>query len=116
MRAVVVDGMIDDDAYGMSLQYLLRAGGHASAVGGAELGGQFTSEMYAESQYMFLHMDSQMGGMVDVRLDPARMEVVASATVPLLGLKPPDIALVSRRGLLRGDEFRQGLFAPGGRC
>ena len=54
----------------------------------SELGGQFTSEMYAESQYMFLHMDSQMGGMVDVRLDPARMEVVASATVPLLGFIP----------------------------
>ncbi len=53
-----------------------------------ELGGRFASEMYAESQYMFLHMDSQMGGMVDVRLDPARMEVAVSATVPLLGFIP----------------------------
>lgn len=53
-----------------------------------ELGGRFASEMYAESQYMFLHMDSQMGGVVDVRLDPAEMEVVVSATVPLLGFIP----------------------------
>lgn len=52
------------------------------------LDGWFQSEMYAESQYMFMHMDSQMGGMVDVRLNPAEMEVVVAATVPLLGFIP----------------------------
>ena len=52
------------------------------------LEGWFRSELYAESQYLFLHMDSQQGGMVDIRLDPAAMEVVVTATVPLLGFVP----------------------------
>lgn len=52
------------------------------------LDGWFRSELYAESQYMFLHMDSQEGGMVDIRLNPAEMEVVVTGTVPLLGFIP----------------------------
>ena len=77
-----------------------------------ELAGRFQSELYAESQYTFMHIDSQMGGMVDVRLNPADIEVVVSATVPLLGFIP----LTTSHAYAVDDFYGAMSSAGGGAC
>ena len=53
--------------------------------------GSFRSESYSESQYTFLHMDSQFGGTVPIRLDPNQMFVITEIQTSILGLIPYSI-------------------------
>ena len=53
--------------------------------------GTFRSESYSESQYTFLHMDSQFGGTVPIRLDPNQMIVATNIQTSILGLIPYSI-------------------------
>lgn len=48
----------------------------------------FTSESFAESQYLFMHMDGEFGGTVPVRLDPNQMVVTTTYLIKIIGLIP----------------------------
>lgn len=76
------------------------------------LEGSFTSELYAESRYLFLHMDGQFGGAVEARLDPGKMRVVVTATVPLLGFIP----LTASQSHAAADFYRDMDAAAGTGC
>ena len=52
------------------------------------LDGSFRSELYAESQYTFLHMDAQFAGTAPIRLDPNEMFVVTDIHTSILGFIP----------------------------
>ena len=78
----------------------------------SSLEGSFTSELYAESRYLFLHMDGQFSGAVEARLDPSKMEVVVTATVPLLGFIP----LTASQSHAAADFYRDMDAAGGFAC
>ena len=48
----------------------------------------FYSENFAESQYLFMHMDGQFDGEVPVRLDPSSMIVVTTFDTKIIGVIP----------------------------
>ncbi len=48
----------------------------------------FSSENFAESQYLFMHMDGQFDGEIPIRLDPSRMIVVTTFETKIIGVIP----------------------------
>ncbi len=48
----------------------------------------FSSENFAESQYIFMHMDGQFDGEIPIRLDPNRMVVVTTFETKIIGVIP----------------------------
>ncbi len=52
------------------------------------LEGDFRSDSYVESQYMFLHMDAQFAGSAPVRLDPGKMFVEVEVETAIIGVVP----------------------------
>jgi len=48
----------------------------------------FSSESFAESQYIFMHMDGQFDGEIPVRLDPNQMIVVINYETKIIGIIP----------------------------
>ena len=52
------------------------------------LGLDFSSENFAESQYLFMHMDGQFDGEIPVRLDPNQMIVVTTFETKIIGVIP----------------------------
>ena len=48
----------------------------------------FSSENFAESQYLFMHMDGQFDGEIPVRLDPNQMIVVTTFETKIIGVIP----------------------------
>jgi hypothetical protein len=53
-----------------------------------ELYGTYTSESFAESQYLFLHFDGQFDGTSPIRIDPTKMFVVTYVQTSLFGIIP----------------------------
>jgi len=49
---------------------------------------EFSSESYAESQYVFMHMDGQFDREIPVRLDPNQMIVVINYETRIIGVIP----------------------------
>ena len=54
--------------------------------------GDFRSEIFAESQYTFLHMDAQFAGTAPIRLDPNQMFVVTNIHTSIMGIIPYTIS------------------------
>ena len=52
------------------------------------LDGDFSSEVFSESQYIFMHMDWEFYGDGVVRLDPSKMVVVTSYETKVIGIIP----------------------------
>lgn len=48
----------------------------------------FSSENFAESQYLFMHMDGQFDGEIPIRLDPSKMVVVTNFETKIIGVIP----------------------------
>ena len=48
----------------------------------------FTSESFSESQYMFMHMDGEFSGSIDIRLDPNKMLVNTIYQTNIIGIIP----------------------------
>jgi hypothetical protein len=48
----------------------------------------FSSENFAEAQYLFMHMDGQFGGELPMRLDPSKMVMVTSFETRIIGVIP----------------------------
>ena len=48
----------------------------------------FSSENFAESQYLFMHMDGQFDGEVPIRLDPSSMIVITTFDTKIIGVIP----------------------------
>ena len=48
----------------------------------------FSSENFAESQYLFMHMDGQFAGELPIRLDPTKMIVVSTFDTKIIGVIP----------------------------
>ncbi len=48
----------------------------------------FSSENFAESQYIFMHMDGQFDGEIPIRLDPSKMIVVTNFETKIIGVIP----------------------------
>ena len=48
----------------------------------------FSSENFAESQYLFMHMDGQFDGEIPIRLDPSKMIVVSTFDTKIIGVIP----------------------------
>ena len=48
----------------------------------------FSSENFAESQYLFMHMDGQFAGELPIRLDPTKMIVVSTFVTKIIGVIP----------------------------
>lgn len=48
----------------------------------------FSSENFAESQYLFMHMDGEFGGELPIRLDPTKMLVVTTFDTKIIGVIP----------------------------
>ena len=48
----------------------------------------FSSENFAESQYLFMHMDGQFDGEIPIRLDPSKMIVVTNFETKIIGIIP----------------------------
>lgn len=48
----------------------------------------FTSDNFAESQYLFMHMDGQFDGELPIRLDPSNMVVVTKIETQIIGVIP----------------------------
>lgn len=49
---------------------------------------QFTSENFAESQYLFMHMDGQFDGELPIRLDPNKMVMATIFETRIMGIIP----------------------------
>ncbi len=64
------------------------ASGALAPYASSILNGTFRSESYAESQYIFLHMDGQFSGDVPARLDPGMMLVRTDVKTSILGVIP----------------------------
>ena len=52
------------------------------------LDGNFSSEVFSESQYLFMHMDWEFYGDYPVRLDPSKMVVVTDFETKIIGVIP----------------------------
>ena len=52
------------------------------------LDADFSSENFAEAQYLFMHMDGQFGGEIPIRLDPNNMVMVTSFETRIIGVIP----------------------------
>jgi len=52
------------------------------------LDANFTSEIFSEAQYMFMHMDGEFAGEIPIRLDPNQMIVSTTYQTNLIGLIP----------------------------
>ena len=63
---------------------------------------QFTSENFAESQYLFMHMDGQFGGELPIRLDPSKMIMVTNFETRIIGIIPYQTTITQS-----GFEFTQ---------
>lgn len=50
--------------------------------------GKFTSETFKESQYLSLHFDSMYYGVIPIRIDIERMEVVTEINTNIVGFIP----------------------------
>ncbi len=48
----------------------------------------FSSEIFSEAQYLFMHMDGQFAGEIPFRLDPSKMEVVTTFETRIIGVIP----------------------------
>ncbi len=48
----------------------------------------FSSENFAEAQYLFMHMDGQFGNEIPIRLDPNKMMVVTNFETKIIGVRP----------------------------
>jgi len=48
----------------------------------------FSSDSFAEAQYLFMHMDGQFGGEIPIRLDPSQMVVVTNFETRIIGVIP----------------------------
>ncbi len=48
----------------------------------------FSSENFAESQYLFMHMDGQFDGELPIRLDTSQMVVVTTFDTKIIGVIP----------------------------
>jgi DNA-binding beta-propeller fold protein YncE len=48
----------------------------------------FSSDSFAESQYLFMHMDGQFDGEMPIRLDPSKMIVVTNFETKIIGIIP----------------------------
>jgi hypothetical protein len=48
----------------------------------------FSSDSFAESQYLFMHMDGQFDGEMPIRLDPSKMIVVTKFETKIIGIIP----------------------------
>lgn len=53
----------------------------------------FSSENFAESQYLFMHMDGEFGGELPIRLDPTNMIVVSTFDTKVIGVIPYQITI-----------------------
>jgi hypothetical protein len=49
---------------------------------------QFSSENFAESQYLFMHMDGQFDGELPIRLDPSKMKMITNFETKIIGIIP----------------------------
>lgn len=49
---------------------------------------QFSSENFAESQYMFMHMDGEFTDELPIRLDPKEMIVITNFETRIIGIIP----------------------------
>ena len=54
--------------------------------------GEFRSEYFVDSQYLFLHLDGEFSGTQPIRIDPAKMFVVTSVDTPIIGVIPYTIS------------------------
>ena len=52
------------------------------------LDGDFSSENFSESQYVFMHMDWEFYGDGPIRLDPSKMMVVTNVETKIIGVIP----------------------------
>jgi hypothetical protein len=48
----------------------------------------FSSDNFAESQYLFMHMDGQFDGEIPIRLDPSKMVVMTTFETKIIGVIP----------------------------
>ena len=48
----------------------------------------FSSDNFSESQYIFMHMDGQLGGEIPIRLDPNKMIVTTTYETRIIGVIP----------------------------
>jgi len=48
----------------------------------------FSSDNFAEAQYLFMHMDGQFDGAIPIRLDPNMMVVVTTFETRIIGVIP----------------------------
>jgi hypothetical protein len=58
------------------------------------LDADFSSENFAESQYLFMHMDGQFDGEIPIRLDPSKMVVQFDGEIPIR-LDPSKMVVVT---------------------
>ena len=49
---------------------------------------KFSSDNFAEAQYLFMHMDGQFGGEIPIRLDPNKMVIVTNFETKIIGIIP----------------------------
>ena len=52
----------------------------------------FRSELFVDSQYLFLHLDGEFSGTQPIRLDPTKMFVATNVDSPLIGVIPYTIS------------------------
>lgn len=52
------------------------------------INGEFSSESYAESTYLFFHYDGMFSGSTPMRLNPSKMIVVTEIQTPIIGVIP----------------------------
>ena len=54
--------------------------------------GEFRSEFFVDSQYLFLHLDGEFSGNQPIRIDPTKMFVVTNVNSPIIGVIPYTIS------------------------
>ena len=50
--------------------------------------GEFRSEFFVDSQYLFLHLDGEFSGNQPIRIDPTKMFVLTNIDSPIIGIIP----------------------------
>lgn len=63
---------------------------------------QFSAENFAESQYLFMHMDGEFTDDLPIRLDPSKMIVVTNFETKIIGIIPYQTTITQS-----GFEFTQ---------
>jgi hypothetical protein len=56
------------------------------------LSGKFSSENFAESQYLFMHLDGEFAGTAPIRIDPTKMFVTTEIHTSILGFIPYSVS------------------------